>query len=403
MITKKSIYKGKNSFIHDIKILLYKENENIFDVLDFEDDNIYLEPLLYVYFAGEKLDETNLDTILYGYIKPAKRPKQISVKSDNFGRIYLPNLGWIHTENKECYFVIISDLVSANGFFLVAHGEQVNLNFEPLELIKGTAIELIKYPIPALNQFYFNPEKERVIVEIEHISKIKLQQLTKSWNLIERLVPDHFQLIISAITKNVVFNIDAVHRNSFASERSNGLVFFNAYQKEYNEVFFIDDIAHQTGHAILYSVMYNLADFFIIDPTTALESLKLSNGENELRDARVLLHSLYTYYTVIICLDACLDANIFKNEKRHEILARIYFYLSKCRHDLSVIENNEFWRKNKLFTEKGKSIYNVIKEQYCKTFDKWMPAIQDFDMSNQPYNFTYSKFVELNPLKEEVC
>jgi hypothetical protein len=33
-------------------------------------------------------------------------------------------------------------------------------------------------------------------------------------------------------------------------------------------------------------------------------------------------------------------------------------------------------------------------------YNKWFDKVKDFDMSNQPYNFTYSKFIVLNPIKE---
>ena len=38
----------------NIKILLYKENEKIFDLLDFEDENIYKEPLLFTYLNNKE-------------------------------------------------------------------------------------------------------------------------------------------------------------------------------------------------------------------------------------------------------------------------------------------------------------------------------------------------------------
>ena len=114
---------------------------------------------------------------------------------------------------------------------------------------------------------------------------------------------------------------------------------------------------------------------------------------------------LYTYYTTFICLDACLEADVFKDAKRHEVLGRIKFYIKKCYQDISLIENptkefnntTQFYGSDQLFTSNGLVIYNEIKRIYNLIVTKWFQLVKDFDINNQPYNFTYSKFIELNP------
>ena len=48
-ISKPFLEIGSTKLIENIKILLYKKNENIFNYLDFEKDSIYIEPLLFAY------------------------------------------------------------------------------------------------------------------------------------------------------------------------------------------------------------------------------------------------------------------------------------------------------------------------------------------------------------------
>jgi amidophosphoribosyltransferase len=52
----------------------------------------------------------------------------------------------------------------------------------------------------------------------------------------------------------------------------------------------------------------------------------------------------------------------------------------------------------KYFTENGLSIYKEIKNTWLEMSKKWFDEVKVYDLSNQPYNFTYSKFIELNPL-----
>jgi hypothetical protein len=394
---------GKSKLIENIKILLYKEKQNIFERIDFDNDSIYQEPLLYAYFNKENRTEIELETILYGYTQIEKRHEKINIKTDDYGRVYLPNLGWIHTESNNAYFEL---LTGVNGdFHLQQKNKKANFKFEPLEIIAGTNIELLKYPIPLLNQFYYDPYHKPVEVEIEDIANKKKECLTNAWSLIKRLIPNQYKLIESVVFKNIIFNINPIYRNSFASLSANGIIFNNAYQENYNEVFFVDDIAHQSGHVIFYSLLYNSSEFYKIDCETIIETLHLTSERSEPRNLRTIFHALYTYYTTFICLDACLNASVFKDEKEHETLGRISFYLMKCYHDIYLLETHKEYKNGpkEMFTDKGLIIYNKIKSTFKIIAKKWDKKTTNFDMSNQPYNFTYSKFVELNPLKEEIC
>jgi hypothetical protein len=49
-----SISKEKNQIIEIIKLLIYKENSYLLAKINFEDDNTFLEPLLFAYFNSKK-------------------------------------------------------------------------------------------------------------------------------------------------------------------------------------------------------------------------------------------------------------------------------------------------------------------------------------------------------------
>ena len=53
----------------NIKILLYKNKENIFNFLDFENDRIYSEPLLFAYFNNRSIHNQSIESVVYGYSK----------------------------------------------------------------------------------------------------------------------------------------------------------------------------------------------------------------------------------------------------------------------------------------------------------------------------------------------
>jgi hypothetical protein len=392
---------GKNELIQDIKILLYKYDSSIFDRINYENNDIYQEPLLFAYFNA-KTKKTSLESIIYGYTDENLRPKKLNIKSDSYGRIYLPKIGWFITNQKNELYQLSKN--QENNYILLKDNFSIGYSFEPIEIIEDTNIELLKYPIPSLEGFYYDVDGNFIDVEIEEISKLHIHNIQKALKIIKELIPNHYNLIESITKKVVLFNVDTTQRNSFATLNAQGISFFNAYQEDYNEVFFIDDIAHQTGHLILNSLIYDVQQFLKIHPDIVVEKLHLGNNTKETRSIYIVFHALYTYYTSFICLDAYLDFKATCNDKKtHEAKGRMLFYIGKCFQDIHLVENNKINNIetiNDIFTEKGKEMYLEIKRKYSLMVDKWGELLKKLNMSNQPYNFTYSKFLEINPLYE---
>jgi hypothetical protein len=388
LFQKENIQSGIQSLVENIKVVLYQTDAQVFERLDFDDDRIYQEPLLFAYFKSNDRPVMSLDSILYGYYQAGNRPEKISVISDEHGRVYLPAIGWLITAHQNQPY----SLTEQDGQLALYKGtEKMAHEFEPKELVGDTQIELIKYPVRILNQFYYDVDEKIVTVEIEAITMRHKENLVKALNLIRQYVPDHYELLSMATRAVVIFNVDSYLRNSFATLSAQGIGFFNAYQETYNEVFFVDDIAHQTGHVIFNTLIYDAGKFFRIDPGTIMHNVMVEGVIVEKRDIQVILHALYTYYTTFICLDACLSADVFEKTKRHEALGRIRFYIDKCHQDLALIQD-----PRKTFTDEGMIIYEQVRTTLGSTINKWGAQVKDFKLTNQPYNFTYSKFAELN-------
>lgn len=394
------IYYISNKFINqnilkinqNIKILLYKNNNKIFDILNFENEEIYKEPLLFAYFNNKLNNNQTLESFVYGY---SVIDIFFKVFTDEYGRVYIPNIGWFHTKHKQ-----ESLDFDKSSFKLFRNNIAIDFEFEKIEIINGTTIELLKFPIPILKQFYYNSENKLLDVEIEDITKKQIKYLTLAYNLIKKYVPTQYELIKEYAPKCVIFNFDTYQRNSFATLSAQGIGFFNAYQDNYDEVFFVDDIAHQTGHIIFNVMIYESKRFFKKDKNTVLEIINMPDGSLiEKRDLHVIFHALYTYYTSFICLDACLESNVWEGKQKHEAIGRISFYINKCYRDILLIDNpiNSEEKATEYFTNDGLLIYRELKAKWKEMYTKWFEITNHFDMSNQPYNFTYSKFLELNP------
>lgn len=390
-ISKTFLENSYTSLTQNLKILLYKQNNKIFEILDFENDKLFYEPLLFSYFNDKENYIKYINNILFYKYNESNK---LEIYSDEFGRVYLSNLGWLLTNypNEAFYF---------NKKDLFLKNKNIDYRFEEIKIIEGTKIELLQYEIPLLRHCFFDVTNKLISVEIENISREKIESLTKAYKLIKMYAPEQFELIEKYAPKCLVFKVDTFLRNSFAAMSAQGIGFYNSYQDDYDEIFFVDDIAHQTGHVIFNLLIYNENLFFKINKKTIIESFTMADGSiTENRDLEVIFHALYTYYTSFICLDACMDSKTLTSRQEHEALGRISFYINKCYRDLLLIDNpvSSQEKSNEYFTNEGLLIYDEIKNKWIEIYKKWNHLVNHFDMSNQPYNFTYSEFIKLNPL-----
>lgn len=365
----------QNEIINTIKLLVYKENPSIFDKVDFDDDNIFLEPLLFTYFNSKKdnlFPAEMLEEILQGYFIE-KDEIRIKHSYNKNGVAYIPNFGYYK------------------------NGE--NRSFEPIFKIKNISIELFKQPIKLLENVFRTRtdeliNKEEIIIDNLLIEK-NINALTNAFKLIKKNSPEQFKLIEENCKKVLLFKTNPENTNSFATINAHGIAFLNVYQDNYNVVFFIDDLAHQTGHIILTTLFHDRKSIFKTD-----ENLNIGEiiGNKDYRSFYTLIHALYTYYTTFLCLDACLNSNSFNSLETKEAIGRIGFYLMKCKMDLNNF--NKYITHHKgienVLTESGIEIFNTIKKEYANINNKWYPITSKLNYYNQPYNFTFDIFVENN-------
>ena len=99
--------------IEILQILLYKENPSLLEKINFEDDNIFLEPLLFAYFNSKKdnlFSEIMLTEITQGYFVE-KESLLLKESFNNEGIAYVPNLGYFDKNGSK-----IDDILKIDAF-----------------------------------------------------------------------------------------------------------------------------------------------------------------------------------------------------------------------------------------------------------------------------------------------
>ncbi|MBE9490301.1 MAG: hypothetical protein IMY67_08420 [Bacteroidetes bacterium] len=95
------LYNNKVNIINTIKVLLFKKYQKVFNFIKYEDENIYLEPLLFSCFNSVQKNENLiaiLEEILQGYFF---KKEEIKVRySFNKNDVaYIPQVGYFKRGN----------------------------------------------------------------------------------------------------------------------------------------------------------------------------------------------------------------------------------------------------------------------------------------------------------------
>jgi HEXXH motif-containing protein len=210
--------------------------------------------------------------------------------------------------------------------------------------------------------------------------------VVSAFNLLRAYCPDLADEIIAGTRLVVLFQ--AEQPNSFATLSAHGAIFLNV-NGAIDEVYFIEDIAHQAGHVTFNALTLAKERFLLINPDTPLGGPH--GNDRESRTVYSAFHGMFTYVTIGQALAAVLERHVFDARQAHEALGRLGLVLRKFNHDLALLDRAEFW------TPLGRRCWRQFESIFAGQQARYAPITQGFDYSNQPYVFDYHLFAELNP------
>ncbi|MDX2245126.1 MAG: hypothetical protein NW224_30985, partial [Leptolyngbyaceae cyanobacterium bins.302] len=253
--------------------------------------------------------------------------------------------------------------------------------------VENTCIEVCRYNHPLLQKFFINNSGEKVHVDIEQITHLHINHLSKAFSLIQNLLPDYYEYILKVMRRIVIYSGHLPF--SFATLAAHGIVFLNA-SEDNDEVFFIEDLIHQCGHVIFSAYTLDPEEILQINPNIPLK--QLTGDERDNRDVYSILHGVFTEVWMNQCMNLCYESCYFSTRQRHEILGRFALILTRFGCDLRDLSSLN------IFTEKGKILLMRFFKVYHEILNKRYKLLSHLDISNQSYCFNYNRFLLLNPL-----
>lgn len=366
---------------HALKVLLYEKDNHVFDKIDFENEEIYLEPLLYAYL-NQKSDFW-FDTITLYY---QKKGKKIKTRTNHNGIIYLPKICYLKTAfpNTELTLEILND----GSYSLLLNNKEVAFEREEL-LILDCGIEVIRYYHPLFDIIYKDELKVTNDITIEGVGEKHIQSMNLAFQLFEKLNFESYTALKKNVKKILLFEGEKPY--SFASLSVHNMIFLNTKPNN-NEIFFLEHIAHEGGHVLFNTLTFKTKkEIFTVPYNTPFK--EVSGIEWEHADTYSRFHGLFTFTEITSNLLAAYNSNLFSGIKLHELKGRILFILTRYELQLESFEIKD------LYTKEGTKWMNCFRE----TFNKAKHLLEELDkeltLNKQPYDFDFDIFLEKNPIE----
>jgi len=357
---------NKEKLIETIKILTFKEDESLFEKIDFNDDAIFSEPILFSYF-NSKNDENNTATIedvLLGYYTTKANSKLQHCYNKN-QIAYVPNLG---------YYTKDSSTPVDN---LLVHGD--------FEIVKELHLTQEKYLIEFSRGHITNAAPKH-----NSVWKAHHQELFEAIDIIKKHLPTFYKQLAFANKK--IYLHDNPNILNFTSVETLGMLYLYVLGNN-NLIYFIEELIHQGSHNYLYYVVHNRKDFFKID----VDRLNMRDFTNQVWDYRTIygaFHGLFTVTQRLENFDLLLSNNVFSGRAKHELLGRLTDQFSRFQTGLELLNLDE------VYTKKGQELYHFLTYKGQKVMNKYKKLKDHFDLSNRDLDFRYDDYCKLNPYED---
>jgi hypothetical protein len=177
--------------------------------------------------------------------------------------------------------------------------------------------------------------------------------------------------------------------NSFAALAAHGIAFLRVARDD-DELSLLEDLAHQCGH-VLFSALTFDREEWLQHPD--LEVSRFTGQAHDRRTVYVTLHGVFTEALMSLCLDGCYEQRLLPVAKEHELLGRLTYILVRFQRDLVELG------RCPVFTPLGLSLLERLAQVLASVSRRHSQTLRECDVSNQPYTFSYPRFLARNPLR----
>lgn len=255
--------------VNTIKLLVYKENPSLLKKVNFDDDHVFLEPLLFAYFNSKKdnlFSNQILEEIIQGYYIE-KKEVSVNYSFNKNGIAYIPKLGY-YKKVIEC---------STENIFKIGD------------------FEIMKEIHPVLERYFVERKEGHIVNKFPVHNSVwtdNYKELNESIKVIKKYLPEFYEQLVFANKR--IYLHDNFNILNFATVETLGMLYFYVHGKN-NLIYFIEELVHQGSHNYLCYIVHNKAQYFKID----VENIDLKYFSNQEWDTRKIYSAFHGLYTVV--------------------------------------------------------------------------------------------------------
>lgn len=384
---------GQGVFCDIIKVALYQQDETIFERLDFENDALYMEPMLFGY-CTQKDQRPMLPQVLFGNYAPEQRPTNFTVYTNRQGVIYLPQYGAFQTTFPS---TALQAIYTPTTDQIVFSKDQTPIDAEltPLRYLPQLPKAELTHSVDVYSEALFYVWAR---VPKEHVDALLTQQavdldtyqpaLEQALEWLRTYFPEEFELYRLTTRKIVLFSSPLLR--NFASREMHGTVYLNVNEHS-NATFFLEELIHQCSHTVFNAMTHDAKRLFLVDHNRSVGEF---NGTGDARTLYGALHGIYTTGKIVDLFIKLLKAqpNI-DPELLHELCGRVA--INKNRHNIGL----EKVDLDTVFTKEGKALFCHYYQQLDDNIQQ-NPVFFEYNMTQHPIVFSYQQFKLDNPIEE---
>jgi len=372
-------------FADIMKIELHRNYKDTFDLLDFDDDSIWTDPLLQTQSIYKYAPEISHLQLLYGQLSKKKRPKSLKAFSDNNGIIYLPDIGYFKTDirNQKITFSINS----SDQYILEQGNSIIPFEFFPINYYDSTKIELVQFDNDITRNIYFKLNGKQPI-DIEGAFKDHKNNLVDAFTLLKETNQWLYDKILHLQKKIILFDCNKL--SSFSAGSAIGLAFIKV-NKDYNEISFLQEIVQQGCLNIIHLFTSNREEYFKVDAKYILANT-YNKDENDKRTIYKSFLGVYTLVNIVDTFQRLLTKEFEDPHRSHEIKGRFFDNLRRIEKRINSI------RYKDIYTEKGWKLLNRMEDYSISLLNKYKSEFLSQNFKGSPYLFDYKSYLELNAI-----
>ncbi|RVN34503.1 hypothetical protein [Sinorhizobium meliloti] len=305
----------------------------------------------------------------------------IVAHTNELGHVFVPSLGYLKTPipNGE-----VSLRANHGAEWLVdVGGTMESLTIEPISCTDPFPFGVIEHSTTLFGNDIIGDDGSQICLTDGCVAKIGAPiEMLQALQQISKNQPHLFSLIETSVDYFVM--VDHRVMRSCTTESLPGIVFVAAINR-LSIPYFIEEIAHQCGHAIISTISFGKNVFFLEDENTPLSNH--SRNPRETRSILVALHGAFTEVISALALyEYLLSGSDVSSDDRLEALGRMTFALKKY-----TVDKQNVCAITTL-TPLGRSLQEFVLEMGDKLLEETVELRAGVNVDQQIYDFDFDQF-----------